>query len=354
MLADAHLLVGVALRAPLEQDMAWGLSSEVLAYGETTCAGIKMIGFFTGRAGQPTGWIMNNRVAVFVCLAAGFLWGGQAARAGPLDCCAAERDGLRVRLYQDWVESSCLRDGDYPNDLAVSHVYAIGVFPWECAETLPPVSYRKLSVGYELFSYGPDRLANTEDDIAPSMEWGACTYVWAGSDWKDVASGGVMDPVDRAGRELRDLRGAIGWMGKDTGQFPQSFEELLGWWRGVRGDRGANCFRALLRGSDPWGEPYVFQYRQWEVAVFSKGPDRTAGTDDDVFPGQKSIRCATDVCEDSLIRNGDSCGPLGAEWLDAANRTPVPDGVNETAAANQIKVFPSVRGCHCGFVGTRA
>ena len=40
-----------------------------------------------------------------------------------------------------------------------------------------------------------------------------------------------------------------------------------------------------LRGTDPWGGEYVLQTDGDDAVIFSAGPDREIGTDDDVYGG---------------------------------------------------------------------
>ena len=45
-----------------------------------------------------------------------------------------------------------------------------------------------------------------------------------------------------------------------------------------------NELRQETTGKDPWGTPYQLQCDQRRVHVFSLGPDKVAGTADDILP----------------------------------------------------------------------
>ena len=58
----------------------------------------------------------------------------------------------------------------------------------------------------------------------------------------------------------------------------EQFHALKGEW--------PDSWRALRRGGlDPWGEEYVLETDGNSAVVFSSGPDREIGTDDDVYGG---------------------------------------------------------------------
>ena len=56
----------------------------------------------------------------------------------------------------------------------------------------------------------------------------------------------------------------------------EQYHALKGWW--------PDGWQALRRaGLDPWGEEYVLEVDGNSAVVFSSGPDREIGTDDDVY-----------------------------------------------------------------------
>ncbi len=58
----------------------------------------------------------------------------------------------------------------------------------------------------------------------------------------------------------------------------EQFHALKGEW--------PDSWQALRRsGIDPWGEEYVLDSEDERAVIFSSGPDREIGTDDDVYGG---------------------------------------------------------------------
>ncbi|PIQ85264.1 MAG: type II secretion system protein GspG [Candidatus Omnitrophica bacterium CG11_big_fil_rev_8_21_14_0_20_45_26] len=70
----------------------------------------------------------------------------------------------------------------------------------------------------------------------------------------------------------------------DTGKYPSQLNDLLKEPSGVNNWRGPYLKRGISK--DPWGSDYVYQapgiYNTESYDLFSSGPDRKEGTDDDV------------------------------------------------------------------------
>lgn len=71
--------------------------------------------------------------------------------------------------------------------------------------------------------------------------------------------------------ELSQFQIAIFNFKIEEGRMPVSTEELL---------MGGYITRELLK--DPWGEDYILRENEGRWQVFSKGPDKKAGTRDDI------------------------------------------------------------------------
>jgi hypothetical protein len=79
--------------------------------------------------------------------------------------------------------------------------------------------------------------------------------------------------IDTARVQIRSLRDGVARYQVLKGTPPRALDELVKE-KVLHGDR---------LPKDPWGEPYVYTLRaDGEYEIYSMGPDRKAGTDDDV------------------------------------------------------------------------
>jgi general secretion pathway protein G len=91
-------------------------------------------------------------------------------------------------------------------------------------------------------------------------------------------------PLDRrrtADDELWALGVALEQFRADCGRYPRETEGLNALVRdpGIAGWDGN--YVTLVR-ADPWARPYCYRLHGTNVVLFSCGPDRTEGTDDDI------------------------------------------------------------------------
>ena len=196
---------------------------------------------------------------------------------------AAETTMSRLQLD---IERYYRRNNAYPNIL--DDLCRRGTLWPPCTYNDPfgqRYSYSRVPGGYKLYSNGWDRLPNTKDDILPKNRWGRCEFVWTGTEWRDVETMAVIDPVDAAGSFLSELDADIWSFYLSEKRYPKSIGELgrrFGDWGTVGSDR-------LV---DPWGEPYFYSPRESTgYDLFSKGPDRMQYTADDIPKESMSMRC---------------------------------------------------------------
>jgi len=105
----------------------------------------------------------------------------------------------------------------------------------------------------------------------------------------DLPSGNVETPLSPvAGRDLTRLDGAIQRFAQSrAGRLPTSLRELTT----EKSPDGIPYLRTVP--TDPWGRPYgyaVLSVRQGSYDLRSYGPDRTAGTPDDVVARADPVR----------------------------------------------------------------
>jgi len=94
----------------------------------------------------------------------------------------------------------------------------------------------------------------------------------------------------RVTRAKADLGGtlstALDLFEQDTGRYPTTEEGLTALVEnpGIPGWKGSYLKGGLK--NDPWDTPYGYQYLAEEKSyrVFSSGPDRQVGTEDDIYP----------------------------------------------------------------------
>jgi len=228
------------------------------------------------------------------------------------------------------IDTACHQWESCPNEL---HNVSWDKWWWNYGQPHDPwgnsLFYRKLPLGYELFSNGPDGVPYTNDDVLPSVSWGSCTYVWAGFFWANATSMLPIDPVDKAGMDLHELWALVWRFRTRHMRYPGSVGELLDY------ERRAFHPRVSLNDTDPWGEPYVCRFADGVLYLYSKGPDRIANTEDDVVPGSKSKMCKSTDCGGASNRRVITRGLLspvpaylrcGTERIDSANRVRVPPG----------------------------
>jgi len=266
----------------------------------------------------------------------GMLIGVEATGTDPANW---ERTISLLVSVQREIEDICRYADEYPAVLPERRNRAASasnppVDPWGQV-----LSYRRLGSGYELFSNGPDRLPNTEDDVLPTKVWGACTYVWKSTEWINSDTKAAIDPVDRAGQDLWQLRNLIRiyrLYSKDR-EFPDSIGAAMAsfpW-----SENHEKCVNSPYSEIDPWGEAYVYRAYQRGIDLYSKGPDRLAGTTDDVTPGMMS----------------DACRKVRCHWMPAGiDRNQAVPAIVETSASSaekNIKVPTSSRGCGCSYTG---
>jgi len=150
-----------------------------------------------------------------------------------------------------------------------------------------PYAYRRLSFGYELFSMGADRLANTEDDLVGGQR-NVCSFPPYDSKISDhdaliARSNGwpaydpcvpVLDRLDELATEIEGFR-------ETNGRYPTVLAELY---------QRANTarIRTLI---DPWGTAFSYRRSKSKYVLFSNGPDRLPGTSDDLPRGSAFDRC---------------------------------------------------------------
>jgi general secretion pathway protein G len=91
-----------------------------------------------------------------------------------------------------------------------------------------------------------------------------------------------MDPSARAWREVQVLTTALQRFYRDTGTFPAEEQGLVALVRdpGIPGWKG---HYVNLIQPDPWRTPYRYSITEAGPEVRSAGPDRTFGTDADIF-----------------------------------------------------------------------
>ena len=176
------------------------------------------------------------------------------------------------------IEKFYEKHGKFPDRLEEIRVYMEPRDPgflfdyWE-----QPYWYQRVGDSYELFSVGPDGLPETDDDIRPGEPWVSCGFTPQEVD-RILREGFCDHPCDQASNRLWRIRYEIRWFRSYWGVEPMLLEELGD--QPLAGTETANGTGFV----DPWGERYVFDFGPHGMEVYSKGPDRTAFTSDDVVP----------------------------------------------------------------------
>jgi len=155
-----------------------------------------------------------------------------------------------------------------------------------------------------------------------------------------------MDPIDRAGWDLRALDELIGRFRREIGRHPHSAAELS-----TTFPNGAACVGVAPTYTDPWGRQYAYNKRMSGFELFSNGPDGVPYTNDDVMIDAQSDKCwempyrllppAEIECHEWVGPNqfvgGSSVGPCFAGELPADD--------------HNVKSIRSQRGCLCSLIG---
>ena len=161
--------------------------------------------------------------------------------------------------------------------------------PWSM-----PYMYVRLTSGYELYSNGPDRTANTEDDIVPYIELIGCPLTLEENmeiiEWRVPK-----DPCYVAEEVLLAWANWIRSLRVRTGRYPvalkRQIDEPHAFWQ------HAPYSYILNVEIDPWGEPYSYSQTPSGYVLFSNGPDRMPNTEDDVIPGIPANECRLTILE---------------------------------------------------------
>jgi len=223
-----------------------------------------------------------------------------------------------------------------------------------------PYSYRRVPGGFMLFSNGPDGRPWTDDDLVWSepVDIGGCLN----SKWSRLLHG-CLDNNCRCevtASELLILEYDVGAFRLAKGRYPEDLAEVNVYLRG-----NPERFGRMTFGTDRWGVPWQFTVGPCGFQLSSAGPDRVAGTDDDIFPGAISRGCLLAM---GKVNTGSSMSGEPAEAIVSGEATEgsgarfVGDNPGELLAeevapaeeahATQMPVprkLPS--GCGCSFVG---
>lgn len=127
-----------------------------------------------------------------------------------------------------------------------------------------------------------------------------------GASKKAVARRVTINPVARTMRSVDALAQALGRYRHDTGRFPDAESGLVALVRdpGVKGWRGAYVNQVR---NDIWSTAYVYEPPADDAGVpvlFSCGPDRKPGTDDDIRPAPERYRPTRQWLAGRLERSG--------------------------------------------------
>ena len=203
-----------------------------------------------------------------------------------------------------------LNDFRSDNDFRVAEgrYFAASMFvdPWG-----EPYVYRRLSFGYELFSSGADRLPNTHDDlIEGELSCSLPPYQAVISDQQAAIAKAhgwpAYDPCGIIIRLLESLSRIIDEYRTNTGRFPDYLAELYV-------GKNVAAVRDLI---DPFGKVYSYWRTRSGYVLFSNGPDRLPGTDDDIALGDPFDKCKPPPYKDPAIlrsQGANSASNGGAE-----------------------------------------
>ena len=197
-----------------------------------------------------------------------------------------------------------LPNHDYPRSLAVD--------PFGY-----PYQYRLTATGFELYSVGPDGVADTDDDMYPNGPKPICRR----SRW---------DNNSRCARAVNDLRRFNDGWARETeirGERPESLHTVVGIVYELEDPWNSSMLK------DPWGERYRCGYDCEDARMASNGPDRQRGTADDIWLGGGYSQCARipDISD--------------------AARVPTPASLNaDASAANAQDDRSTLGGCGRSFV----
>jgi hypothetical protein len=131
-------------------------------------------------------------------------------------------------------------------------------------------------------------MADIDDNIYPSMLRRYCRYRWLGGEWRDEVTMGRIDPVDEVGPAMNHVVNDLRYFLAGLGECPEVLDETF--WMDDKNP--PKCIRGRYSRTDPWGERYVVRKVQSGYQLFSMGPDRKPDTEDDIYPGDHSDRCA--------------------------------------------------------------
>jgi len=245
-----------------------------------------------------------------------------------------------LRLVHSKLTTYCDTFGEYPPSLNEERLDAV----WLDDHWGQRLVYRRLPSGFVLFSEGRDGVANTADDVWPSMHWKGCSFVWSGTAWIEMHRSEPIDPVDRVSMALVRRCNHLWAFKSQHGRCPHSLTELAV----VSGFETA-CLGSDATVTDPWGEEFVLERIGQNCEIYSKGPDRLPGSDDDVWAGDVSDQCR-DV--DSGKDRGCGCSGFACRELVASGQTAIRRGQSGPATVRdraKVRIRPGA--CGCSFVG---
>ncbi|MCL2824705.1 MAG: type II secretion system protein GspG [Polyangiaceae bacterium] len=149
-----------------------------------------------------------------------------------------------------------------------------------------PYAYNRMPTGYELYSTGADRIANTADDIVFRNNYWTCRLPPYDRPDLQFPADGKLGPIYHAcgslAVRLKDLVKEISEFRDTNHRLPITLAELY--------KNGNHALSLTL--IDPWGEPISYQRSKSGYTVFSKGSDRKPNTEDDLKQGFPFDACA--------------------------------------------------------------
>ena len=136
--------------------------------------------------------------------------------------------------------------------------------PWE-----EPYRYHLTSIGYELYSCGPDRLPNTEDDVYPGV-------------WPEKC---LLSLIERAVVTLSVLDLGVTLFLHAKGEYPKDLGDLSTYF----------AVSWLNRVKDPWRNHFQYGRIPSGYVLYSRGSDSIPQTDDDVYSATRSFECKSSI-----------------------------------------------------------
>ena len=159
---------------------------------------------------------------------------------------------------------------EYPRTLADLDIYFYG--PWLSTVADPwgeRYRYGRIPTGYVLYSSGPDREPQTDDDLFARGQASQCRPPFFEN------SDAILTVFDLGIALFRNT----------SYRWPVDLAEL-----------GIYFNRAWLETAvDQWGSPFRYSLTRSSYVLYSTGPDRLPNTDDDVFPMDTSENCGSSL-----------------------------------------------------------